>query len=66
MYNALTNVFVLLEKSVVGHQVQCMSENQGWEFTQQFSERIARFLRKNEQISHLLKKRAIRLFSHFW
>ena len=25
-----------------------MSENQGWEFAQQFSERIARFLRKNE------------------
>ena len=33
-----------------------------WEFAQQFSEPIARFLRKNGRMSDLLKKRAIRSF----
>ena len=39
---------------------------QGWEFAHRISERIARFLPKNEQISDLLKKRAIHSFAHFW
>ena len=33
-----------------------MQRKQGWEFTHWFPERIARFLRKNEQMSDLLKK----------
>ena len=32
------------------------SKLQGWEFTHRFSKGIARFLRKNEQISDSLKK----------
>ena len=49
-----------------------MQRKQGWEFTHWFPERIARFLRKNEQMSDLfkktsdlLKKQAIRPFAHF-
>ena len=43
-----------------------LSYKQGWEFAHLFSERIARFLPKNEQMSDLLKKRAIHPFAHFW
>ena len=35
---------------------------QGWEFAHRFSERIGRFLPKNERMSDSLKKRAIRSF----
>ena len=38
---------------------------QGWEFAHRFSERIPRFLPKNEQMSDLLKKWAICSFAHF-
>ena len=34
----------------------------GIEFAHRFSEQMARFLQKNEQMSDLLKKRAIRSF----
>ena len=40
-------------------------EGWNWEFAHPFSERIARFLRKNEQMSDSLKKRAIRSFTRF-
>ena len=33
-----------------------MNIEQGWEFAHRFSERIARFLPKNERMSDLLKK----------
>ena len=33
-----------------------MTVTQGWEFAHRFSERIARFLPKNERMSDLLKK----------
>ena len=39
---------------------------QGWEFAHRFSERIARFMRKNEQMIDFLKKQAIRSLPHFW
>ena len=42
---------------------------QGWEFSHRFSERIACFLRKNEEMSNSLKKTSdslIRSFAHFW
>ena len=39
---------------------------QGWEFAHRFSEQIARFLQKNEQMSDSLKKRAIHSFAQFW
>ena len=42
------------------------SDGQGWEFAHRFSERIARFLRKNERMSDSLKKQEIRSFAHFW
>ena len=38
---------------------------QGWEFAHRFSERIARFLRKNEQMSDLLKKTSNSLIRSF-
>ena len=33
-----------------------LGKKQGWEFAHRFSERIARFLRNNEQMSDSLKK----------
>ena len=44
----------------------CLVLNQGWEFAHRFSERIALFLPKNEQMSDSLKKRVIHSFAHFW
>ena len=38
----------------------------GWEFAHLISERIARFLSKNERISDSLKKNVIHSFAHFW
>ena len=38
---------------------------QGWEFAHRFSERIARFLRKNERMSDSLKKTSNLLISSF-
>ena len=38
---------------------------QGWEFAHRFSERIARFLRKNERMSDSLKKTSNSLISSF-
>ena len=43
-----------------------LSVQQGWKFAHRFSERIARFLRKNERMSDSFKKRAIRSFAHFF
>ena len=40
------------------------SKNQGWEFAHRFSERITRFLRKNERMSNSLKK--TEQCAHFW
>ena len=48
------------------HSLFHLASSQGWEFANPFSERIARFLPKNEQMSDLLKKRAICSFAHFW
>ena len=39
---------------------------QGWEFAHRFSERIARFLQKNERMSDSLKKIVIHSFARFW
>ena len=38
---------------------------QGWEFAHRFSERIARFLRKNERMSDSLKKTSDLLIRSF-
>ena len=38
---------------------------QGWDFAQRFSERIARFLPKNERMSNSLKKQVFHSFAHF-
>ena len=38
---------------------------QGWEFTHRFSERIARFLPKNQRMSDLLKKMSDSLIRSF-
>ena len=38
---------------------------QGWDFAHRFSERIARFLPKNEQMSDLLKKTSNSLIRSF-
>ena len=35
---------------------EVQTHDQGWKFTHRFSERIARFLRKKERMSDLLKK----------
>ena len=39
---------------------------QGWEFAHRFSERIARFLPKNEWMSESQQNRAIHSFANFW
>ena len=43
-----------------------ITAKQGWEFVSWFSEQIARFLLKKEQMSDSLKKGEIHSFSHFW
>ena len=40
-------------------------DGQGWEFAHRFSERIARFLPKNERMSDLLKKMSDSLIRSF-
>ncbi len=42
-----------------------MGIKQGWEFAHRFSERIARFLRKNERMSDSLKKTSDSLIRSF-
>ena len=42
-----------------------MGIKQGWEFAHRFSERITRFLRKNEQMSDSLKKMSDSLLRSF-
>ena len=54
--NCLVNVWQMYGK--------CMA-NQGWEFAHWFSEGIARFLPKNEQMSDLLKKTSDSLLRSF-
>ena len=42
-----------------------MPKGQGWEFAHKFSERIARFLQKNERMSNSLKKTGNSLIRSF-
>ena len=61
--------FILYKNLYVGNtgfkKLPLVTKNHGWEFAHLFSEQIARFLRKNEQMSDSLKKRAICSFAHF-
>ena len=45
--------------------MSALQQNQGWEFAHRFSERIARFLPKNERMSDLLKKMSDSLIQSF-
>ena len=47
----------------LGYYIERLSE--GWESTHQISERIAHFLRKNEQMSNSLKKTSDSLICSF-
>ena len=51
-----------LSACLPGHMSTCQ---QGWEFAHRFSERIARFLPKNEQMSDFLKKTSDSLIRSF-